>query len=313
VTSPRVLFAGTPEFALASLRAIVGSGLRPVAALTQPDRPSGRGRRMTPSPVKSYCRDEGIEVLQPETLRDDAVVAELAALSPDLIIVAAYGLILPQNVLDLPRRDCINVHASLLPRWRGAAPIQAAILNGDRETGISLMSMTAGLDCGPVYASESLEIDEEETAGELHDRLADLGGRLLIRCLPAILDGELEPIEQDESLAIYAPKIDKRDAVMDWRRSSKELHRLVRAYNPVPGAWFEFGGERIKCWEARQNGNRAGGPGEVLSADRSGLTVACGEGALDLLSVQRPGKRRISGAELSGSLAISGKVLDVPA
>ena len=311
--SPRVLFAGTPEFALASLRALVDSGVRPVAVLTQPDRPAGRGRRLTPSPVKSYCLDEGIEVLQPTTLRDEHVVAELAALSADLFVVAAYGLILPQDVLDLPRRDCVNVHASLLPRWRGAAPIQAAILNGDRETGISLMSMTAGLDCGPVYASESIDIDEEATAGELHDRLAELGGRLLVRCLPAILDGALEATEQEESLAIYAPKIDKRDAIIDWRCSSKELHRLVRAYNPVPGAWFEFGGERIKCWEARRNDNLAGNPGEVVCADRSGLLVACGEGALELLSVQRPGKRRVSGAELSGSLAMSGRMLDVPA
>jgi methionyl-tRNA formyltransferase len=313
VTSPRVLFAGTPEFALASLRALVDSGVRPVAVLTQPDRPSGRGRQLTPSPVKAYCLDEGIEVLQPVTLRDASVVAELATLSPDLIIVAAYGLILPQDVLDLPRRDCVNVHASLLPRWRGAAPIQAAILNGDRETGISLMSMTAGLDCGPVYASEAIEIGETETAGELHDRLAELGGRLLVRWLPAILEGELEADEQDDSLAIYAPKIDKRDALMDWRRSSQELHRLVRAYNPVPGAWFEYGSERIKCWEARRNDEFGGTPGEVVIADRSGLVVACGDGALELLSVQRPGKRRVSGAELSGSLAISGKTLDVSA
>jgi methionyl-tRNA formyltransferase len=313
VTSPRVLFAGTPEFALASLSALVDSGVRPEAVLTQPDRPSGRGRRLTPSPVKSYCLDQGIEVLQPSTLRDEKVVAELAALSPDLIIVAAYGLILPQNVLDLPRRDCVNVHASLLPRWRGAAPIQAAILNGDRETGISLMSMTAGLDCGPVYASESIEIGRNETAGELHDRLADLGGRLLVRWLPAILGGELEATEQDESLAIYAPKIDKRDALMNWQYSSQELHRLVRAYNPVPGAWFEFGGERIKCWDARRSDDSAGTPGEIVRADRSGLVVACGHGALELITVQRPGKRRVSGAELSGSLAFSGKTLDVPA
>lgn len=313
MTSPRVLFAGTPEFALASLRALVESGVRPVAVLTQPDRPSGRGRRVTASPVKAYSREQGIDVLQPATLRDEEIVTELAALSPDLLVVAAYGLILPQDILDLPSRDCVNVHASLLPRWRGAAPIQAAILNGDSETGISLMSMTAGLDCGPVYASEPLQIGANETAGELHDRLAKLGGKLLVSHLPAILSGELEPVEQDESLAVYAPKIDKRDAAMDWRRSSRYLHRLVRAYNPVPGAWFEFGGERIKCWEVRPNETVSGPPGLVVSAGRSGLTVACGDGALDLLSLQRPGKRRVSGEEFSGSVDIAGKTLGAPA
>lgn len=313
MTSPRVLFAGTPVFALASLRALVDAGVRPVAALTQPDRPAGRGRRVTASPVKLYCAEQGIEVLQPATLKDEDVVAELAALSLDLIIVAAYGLILPQNVLDLPARGCVNVHASLLPRWRGAAPIQAAILNGDRETGISLMSMTAGLDCGPVYASESIVIGEEQTAGELHDRLADLGGQLLARCLPGILSGRLEAVAQDESRAVYAPKIDKQDAVMDWRRSSLELQRLVRAFNPVPGAWFEYGGERVKCWEARRNASVSGHPGQVISAGRSGLTVACGDGALDLLSVQRPGKRRVSGEEFADSVQIAGNTLCVPA
>ena len=313
MTSPRVLFAGTPEFALASLRAMVDSGLRPVAVLSQPDRPSGRGRRLTASPVKAYSRQQDIDVLQPVTLRDEGIVAGLAELSLDLIVVAAYGLILPQSILDLPSCDCVNVHASLLPRWRGAAPIQAAILHGDAETGISLMSLTAGLDCGPVYASESIEIGEDETAGELHDRLAELGGRLLVRCLPAILSGDLDAKEQDESLASYAPKIDKQDAGMDWRRPALELQRLVRAYNPVPGAWFEFDAERIKCWEVRRNDNAPGRPGQVLSANRAGLTVACGDGALDLLSVQRPGKRRISGAELSGSVDIAGRTLGVPA
>ena len=313
MTSPRVLFAGTPEFALASLSALVDAGVRPVAVLTQPDRPSGRGRLLRASPVKTYSLEQGIDVLQPVTLRDEHIVAELSALPLDLMVVAAYGLILPQDVLDLPSRGCINVHASLLPRWRGAAPIQAAIRSGDSKTGISLMSMTAGLDCGPVYVSKSIEIGEDETAGELHDRLAHLGGRLLVKNLPAILGGELEAVEQDELQATYAPKIDKRDALLDWRRYSQELHRLVRAYNPVPGAWFEFDGERIKCWEARQNDSVSGQPGEVISADRSGLTVACGEGALDLLTVQRPGKRRVSGAEFSGSVNITGRTLGMPA
>ena len=231
-----MLFAGTPEFALASLRALVDSGNKPIAVLTQPDRPAGRGKRLTASPVKEYALQAGIDVMQPSTLRNADVVAELAALSCDLMIVAAYGLILPQNVLDLPTHGCVNVHASLLPRWRGAAPIQAAILNGDPETGVSLMSMTAGLDCGPVFVTTALPIGGDETAGELHDRLAELGGRLLVQHLGAILAGKLEAVEQDESQAIYASKISKQDAVMDWRRPAHELQRLVRSAREQPSA-----------------------------------------------------------------------------
>lgn len=312
MTSPRVLFAGTPEFALASLRALVDSGTEPVAVLTQPDRPAGRGKKLTPSPVKQFATDRGIEVLQPATLRNPEIVSTLKALRPDILIVAAYGLILPQEVLDIPTHGCLNLHASLLPRWRGAAPIQAAILHGDRETGISLMQMTAGLDCGPVYITEALAIGDDETAGELHDRLADLGGSSLVKHLTAILEGGIEPVEQDESQTVYAPKIDKRDAVIDWRRSAQELRRLVRAYNPVPGAWFDLGGERIKTWQAQLADDVSDTPGKVVSSGRSGLTVACGEGGLHLEIVQRPGKRRVTGEEFSSSVDIAGKVLSAP-
>jgi methionyl-tRNA formyltransferase len=313
MTNPRVVFAGTPDFALASLRALVDADVVPVAVLTQPDRPAGRGKKLTASPVKAFALEHGIDVLQPATLRDADAIAQLAELQPDILIVAAYGLILPQDVLDIPTHGCLNVHASLLPRWRGAAPIQAAILHGDPETGVSLMSMTAGLDCGPVYAAESIPIGKEDTAGELHDRLAELGGQLLLRHLDDIMTGRLDAVEQDESQAAYAPKISKQDAVMDWRRSSHELQRLVRAYNPVPGAWFEFGGERIKCWEVRRNESVSGEPGEVVSSGRAGLTVACGVEALDLISLQRPGRGRVTGGELSGSIDIADKVLSAPA
>lgn len=312
MTSPRVLFAGTPEFALASLRALVDAGTRPIAVLTQPDRPAGRGKRVTASPVKEYALQAGIDVVQPSTLRNTDVVAELAALYCDLMIVAAYGLILPQDVLDLPTQGCVNVHASLLPRWRGAAPIQAAILNGDPETGVSLMSMTAGLDCGPVYVTNALSIGADETAGELHDRLAALGGRLLVQHLDAIVAGDLEAVEQDESQAIYAPKISKQDAVMDWRRSAHELRCLVRAYNPVPGAWFELDGQRIKCWDVSTLDDVHDEPGKVVSGGRREIVVACGEGGLILESLQRPGKRLVTGGEFSAAIDLAGRTLSSP-
>lgn len=306
---PRIIFAGTPEFAVASLRALVESGRRPVAALTQPDRPAGRGKHLTASPVKQYAEQQRIPVLQPATLRDDIVVAELAALEPDILIVAAYGLILPQSVLDVPGNGCVNVHASLLPRWRGAAPIQAAILAGDTETGVCLMSMTAGLDCGPVYVSQALAIGEDETAGALHDRLAAAGGELLAEHLEDIMSGRLAAEEQDEAQATYAPKIRNADAELDWRKPAPELARAVRAYCPVPGAWFMLDKERIKCWRASLLASVDAPAGRIIAADGAGVTIACGKGALRLESVQRPGKRPITGGEFAAQVELIGKQL----
>jgi methionyl-tRNA formyltransferase len=304
-----VLFAGTPEFALASLQALTNAGIVPLAVLTQPDRPAGRGKHLTASPVKQFALERGIEVLQPATLKDAEAVAQIAAFEPDALVVAAYGLILPQSVLDIPARACLNVHASLLPRWRGAAPIQAAILAGDAETGISLMAVTAGLDCGPVYVREALAIGGEETAGELHDRLANLGGRLLVRHFDAILGGSLQAVEQDDSLATYAGKISKQDARLDWKRPAEELHRRVRAYNPVPGAFFLLDDLAVKCWRAGVVEGAAGTPGEVLSAGRDGIVVACGRDALRLDTLQRPGKRPVTAAEFTGSMAMTRRQL----
>jgi methionyl-tRNA formyltransferase len=309
MTDARVLFAGTPEFALVSLQALTSAGIVPHAVLTQPDRPAGRGKRLTASPVKQFAEEQGVEVLQPATLKDAGTVAQIAAFEPDVLVVAAYGLILPQSVLDIPARSCLNVHASLLPRWRGAAPIQAAILAGDTETGISLMEMTAGLDCGPVYVREALTIDEEETAGELHDRLATLGGELLVRHFEAIRSGSLEAVEQDESRATYAGKISRQDARLDWRRPADELHRRVRAYNPVPGAFFLLDDLAVKCWRAGVVTGAAGAPGDVLAAARDGIVVACGRDALRLDVLQRPGKRPVSAAEFAGSIAMTGRQL----
>jgi len=313
----RVIFAGTPEFARASLSALVDSGIIPVAVLTQPDRPAGRGKHLTASPVKRYAGEHGISVMQPATLRDDHVVDELQALEPDVMIVAAYGLILPQNVLDIPARGCINVHASLLPRWRGAAPVQAAILAGDKTTGISLMSMTAGLDCGPVFVTGQMEISDDETAGSLHDRLAKLGGDMLVASLDDILEDRISAVPQDDAAASYAGKIQKQDARLDWSRSASELERQVRAYNPAPGAFFFAPAEdveadkrlRIKCWRAKNIDDVDAAPGTVVASGAEGVVVACASGALCLLEFQLPGKRCVSAREFSDQLDLAGRVL----
>jgi methionyl-tRNA formyltransferase len=304
-----LVFAGTPEFARASLEALVEAGRIPIAVYTQPDRPAGRGKKLTASPVKRYALGQGIPVYQPATLRDDAAVEELRALQPDLLIVAAYGLILPQAVLDIPTHGCINVHASILPRWRGAAPIQAAIIAGDEKTGISLMRMTAGLDCGPVFQVAEIDIGTTETAGELHDRLADLGGKLLVEVLEDIADGHLEAVAQDDTLATYAPKIDKQDAAIDWKLPALEVARRVRAYNPFPGAFTQLGDTRIKVWRATP-ADGEGAPGEVLRFDRDAIVVACGEGAVRLDELQLPGKRRAPTHEFAGQIDLSGQRLD---
>lgn len=300
----RLVFAGTPDFALASLRALVESGQKPVAVLTQPDRPAGRGKKLTASPVKQYAVEQGIPVLQPVTLKDEEAVKELKALRPDVLIVAAYGLILPQNVLDIPTHGCLNVHASALPRWRGAAPVQAAILAGDETTGISLMEMTAGLDCGPVYTIDEVIIGNDETAEELHERLAALGGSTLVAHLDDILAGGATSVEQDESLVTYAPKIVTSDARIDWSVSADELVRRVRAYNPFPGVFFFAGDTRIKIWRATAVAGDAE-PGTVIQCDRDDVVVACGAGALRLDELQLAGKRRVRAQQFVGQLDLS--------
>jgi len=306
----RILFAGTPDFALAALRALCDSGVTPLAVFTQPDRPAGRGRKLKASPVKEFALSKEIAVRQPESLKDTDVVKEISELQADLMIVAAYGLILPQAILDLPKHGCLNVHASLLPRWRGAAPIQAAILAGDEETGISLMQMTAGLDSGPVFAQQSVRIGDTESAGELLDRLALLGGEMLCEQVPDILDGKLEAEPQDENSVTYAGKIRKSDAAMNWRKSATELLREVRAYKPVPGAFFDLDGEQIKCWSAEIADGQSGTVGTVISAGRDGIDVACGEGVLRMLELQRPGRGRISAGEFTDQTSIMGRRLD---
>lgn len=309
MSSPRIIFAGTPELAAVSLAALVDAGLKPCAVLTQPDRPAGRGKKLTASPVKQLATEHDIPVLQPASLKDEGTVVAITALQPDIMIVAAYGLILPQSVLDIPEHGCLNVHASLLPRWRGAAPIQAAILAGDEKTGVCLMQMEAGLDTGPVYACDEVDIGEQDTAGKLHDRIAALGGTLLVAHLEDIIDGSLGATQQRHDAATYAPKIRSADAELDFRCAATELERAVRAYNPVPGAWFMLGDERVKCWQAHTGTPADATAGTVISAGADGVAVACGSGTLVMESLQRPGKRAVTAAEFASQLDLLGRRL----
>ena len=302
----RVAFAGTPEFAARALESILDAGYEVPLVLTQPDRPAGRGMKLTASAVKQLALARGIEVDQPEKLRTDDQRSRLAACAPDVLVVAAYGLILPQAVLDLPRLGCINIHASLLPRWRGAAPIQRAILAGDSETGVCIMQMDAGLDTGAVLHRESLPITADDTAASLHDKLAALGARLIVE---ALAKSPLTPTAQPGLGATYAAKIDKAEAWLDWRLPALQLARQVRAFNPFPGAAARVGGGSIKVWRAdvATNEGALAEPGTVVAADKSGIVVACGQGALRLTEVQKAGGKRLPVAQfLAGTMLAAG-------
>ncbi|MCF8005300.1 MAG: methionyl-tRNA formyltransferase, partial [Chromatiaceae bacterium] len=247
---PRIIFAGTPTFAVPALSALIAADWPVVAVYTQPDRPAGRGRKIMPGPVKQTALDAGIPVFQPTSLKHSEALEQLETLAPDLMVVAAYGLILPPAVLDCPRLGCINIHASLLPRWRGAAPIQRAIAAGDEQTGISLMQMEQGLDTGPVYARQRTRIGPRETGGSLHDRLAAIGAKLLVDSLPAICEGAPTPEPQDPERATYASKLEKRESTIDWQRSAIEIDRQIRAFDPWPVAQTRYNDETLRIWEA---------------------------------------------------------------
>lgn len=293
----KTVFAGTPEFAVPALSALIESEHKPLAVLTQPDRGAGRGRKLRYGPVKQLALDAGIEVLQPASLRPGGSDDALAEIKPDLLITAAYGLLLPPKVLDLPAHGCWNLHASLLPRWRGASPINQAILAGDEQTGVSLMQMDVGLDTGPVLLQAATPIDAEETAGELHDRLASLAASLLLNGLDQLVSRGLPVASpQNEALATHAPLIDKADAWLDWTRPADQIARQVRAYNPWPIAHGEIAGQACRVFRASPCPERAGAPGELLRqrGQKDRITVACGQGALDIFELQAPNRKRVS-------------------
>ncbi len=293
----RIIFAGTPEFAAQALSALLKAGHDIPLVLTQPDRPAGRGMKASASAVKQLAEQCGIPVWQPTSLKDPEIQSKLFDIGADVMVVAAYGLLLPKDVLEIPLLGCLNIHASLLPRWRGAAPIQRALLVGDKETGICIMQMDVGLDTGNVLMQTVLPIDAEDTAQTLHDKLAVLGAESIVKALEWLPLGKLNAVSQNEAEATYAAKLHKAEARLDWQKSAEELARAVRAYNPFPVAQLMVKGEIVRIWKAQAENTQQGAPGTILSADKSGICVVCGTGVLRLLEVQKAGGKRMPVAQ----------------
>ncbi len=293
--SLRIIFAGTPDFAAEALQALIGSEHEVIAAYTQPDRPAGRGRKLSPGPVKRLALDNGIRVYQPESLKTDTEQQTLRALNADVMVVAAYGLLLPKAVLEIPRYGCLNIHASLLPRWRGAAPIQRAILTGDQETGITIMQMDVGLDTGDMLRRSHIAIGRNDTGGSLHDKLAVLGAADLLAVLKQLQQQQLQPEPQDDTQACYAHKLDKAEARIDWTQNAVDIERLIRAFNPWPMAFTLLDDKPLRIYKAEVIALQ-GEAGQILCADKKGLVIACGQQALRLLQLQPAGSKPMDAA-----------------
>ncbi len=303
----KIIYAGTPEFAATALAALLETEHEVCAVYTQPDRPAGRGRKLKASPVKELALEHDIEVRQPESLKEAEAQQALAALEADVMIVAAYGLLLPKEVLEAPRLGCLNIHASLLPRWRGAAPIQRAILEGDSETGVTIMQMDVGLDTGDMLYKLATPITAEDNAQRLHDRLAELGAQAIVEALAALQAGELTPEPQDDALANYASKLNKAEAAIDWQQSAAQIARQVAAFNPWPVAQTSLDDKVVRIWEAEAvDGGGTAAPGSVVAEDKQGIDVACGEGALRLKRLQLPGGKPLTVAEFLNGRSLAG-------
>ncbi len=310
MTEPlRIVFAGTPDFAVPPLRALLKSAHRVIAVYTQPDRPAGRGRKLAESPVKETAKAAGVRVYQPASFKEAGALADLHALGADLMIVVAYGLLLPVTVLEAPRLGCVNIHASILPRWRGAAPIQRAVLAGDSESGVTIMRMEKGLDTGPMFLLKRLPLAPNETGGSLHDKLAKLGAEALMEALPKIADGSLAPEPQDDSRSNYAKKLDKAEARIDWQQPAEQIERQVRAFNPWPVAHAAYEDANLRIWEAHAMAGVGAAPGTVMAAGRQGIDVATGDGLLRVTRLQMPGKRAMAAEDFLNAHSIQGVVL----
>lgn len=300
--SLRIIFAGTPDFAARHLDALLSSGHQVVGVFTQPDRPAGRGKKLMPSPVKVLAEEKGLPVFQPVSLRPQENQQLVADLHADVMVVVAYGLILPKAVLDMPRLGCINVHGSLLPRWRGAAPIQRSLWSGDAETGVTIMQMDVGLDTGDMLHKLSCPIDADDTSASLYDKLAELGPQGLLHTLQLLATGTAQPEVQDESLVTYAEKLSKEEARVDWTLSAAQLERCIRAFNPWPMSYIIIDEQPVKIWQATVIDKPASAePGTILEANRQGIQVATGDGILNLISLQPAGKKAMSAQDLLNS------------
>lgn len=310
-TPLRIIFAGTPDFSVPPLKRLINSEHEVVAVYTQPDRPAGRGRKLTASPVKQTALAHDIPIFQPHSLKDADAQQAIEALAADVMIVVAYGLILPKAVLDMPKYGCFNIHASILPRWRGAAPIQRAIESGDAETGVTIMQMDVGLDTGDMLTVLKTQIEPEDTAQTLHDRLSELGCDAMMTTLSDLQNGQLQPVKQDDSQVTYAEKLNKAEAEIDWQQNAQTLVRKIQAFNPWPVAFTQYQEKPLRLWQARlvsqpQDENL---PGRVLSVDKQGMTVATGKGVLLVTQVQPSGKKAMSAYDFAQARNLAGEVL----